>query len=162
MKTIIILMIVIISGNNLFSKTNIGTIVLLNSDEIEARYIEVNDSTITYTGFENKLTKSVKKEDVRLLRLKDGNHVFEGLGFGALSGLALYFTLPVIINYERDYMGYFIVTGVLLGAITGSFNNKIETRIINRKVSTSFLNKVNFLTKTNVVNYQLVSLSFCL
>lgn len=158
MKFIFVLIILLISEVSIYSKPYDGKVVLLNKEVIEARNIELNDTTVTYTSYHNKTTKSIPKSDVRLLQLKKGTYITEGLLFGAIGGAALYFSLPVFLNYERDYFSYYCVGGLVLGTVIGYSTYKIETKIINRKVKTSFLDNSKYLPYTNLTHHSLVRL----
>lgn len=154
MKFTLVLILFLVFTSFLTAETYDGKIVFKADVVLNANDIEVVDDNLVYKIGLNSKMDTVKLSEVDYLLAYDKSYVLEGVVLGLGVGSFVY----LVAGEKEDLLSYMVVS-TLVFTLAGAALVDYKKIDIAGGLSTSFLNGANFLPQTNVVNYQLVSLS---
>ena len=154
MKLIIATLILFLTATLTKAGTFDGQIFFKGDITIHANEINLNDTNLDFKGSYSGESDTVDLTKVDYLLVNDGTHLYEGAGLGAGVGMLTF----LVAGGDGEFLSYFTAS-TIIGALCGAALVKQRRINIVNKVDTSFLDGVNIMPLTNVVNYQLINLS---
>lgn len=161
MKTILLIITFLIFSADTYSQEYKGEIFFKDNHSINAKDINLHRDNITFRIGRKSIIDTVDNSKIDYLIVNDGSYIMESMLGGALGG-ALGFYLVRGDDSEGSEIYLNMVMGSISGLITGAFLRKkkrIDFYEDDDDIDISFINKASIMPLTNVVNYQLVSIS---
>lgn len=158
--TLLIITFLLVSIDS-YSQEYKGEIFFKDNHSINAKDINLHRDYITYRIGRKRIIDTVDNSKIDYLLVNDGSYVFESMLGGALGG-ALGFYLVRGDDSENSEIYLNMALGSVTGLITGAFLRKkkrIDFYDEDDDIDISFINKISLMPYTNVVNYQLVTIS---
>ena len=142
-----------------YSQEYKGEIFFKDNHSIHAKDINLHKDNITYRIGSKRIIDTVDISKIDYLIVNDGSYVFESMLGGALGG-ALGFYLVRGDDSENSEIYLNMALGSVTGLITGAFfRKKKRIDVVETNVKIFFLNNSSLMPNTNVVNYQLISIT---